>query len=188
MKNTNIKILAISGSLRASSSNTNILRAIAKLAPDNISVSIYEQLGALSYFSPDIDTENAQPAVTAFRNALKEADAVIVCTPEYAFGAPGMLKNALDWTVSSGSFSRKPLALLSASPLASGGDKAHASLLLTFKALDAIIPDACKVMIPIVYKKINASAEILDDDLRAALQNALNALINCVEENKTEEE
>src|SRR5579885_3059370 len=187
MKNTNVKILAISGSLRTSSSNTNVLRAIATIAKPNISIEIFEQLGALPYFSPDIDTEDAHAAVQIFRNAIQKADAVIICTPEYAFGAPGMLKNALDWTVSSGSFSRKPLALLSASPLASGADKAHASLLLTFKALDAIIPDACKVIIPIVYKKINASAEILDESLRTELEKALDALIKCIYENKMQE-
>ena len=145
---TPIQILAISGSLRAASSNTSVLRAIANMAAENINITIYEGLDSLPYFSPERDTPNAHPAVEDLRKQIQESDAVIICTPEYAFGVPSALKNALDWTVSSGDFSKKPLALISASPLASGADKAHAALMLTFKALDAIIIEETKETIP----------------------------------------
>jgi len=129
-----VRILAISGSLRASSTNTALVRAIAAMAPTGMDVTLYDGLGDLPHFSPDLDDEKSPAAVIQLRALLRAADGVLICTPEYAFGVPGSLKNALDWTVSSGDLNEKPVAAISASPLYSGGDKAHASLLLTLTA------------------------------------------------------
>ncbi|CAN5547683.1 NADPH-dependent FMN reductase [soil metagenome] len=181
---TPIKIVAISGSLRAASSNTCVLRALAAVAPENVEININDGIDVLPFFSPERDTEEAHPAVATLRRSLNEADAVIICTPEYAFGVPGVLKNALDWTVSSGNFSKKPLALISASPLATGADKAHAALMLTFKALDAIVTDETKLIIPFIYKKINADALIIDEATRAQLFFLLQSLIKIAIEEK----
>lgn len=178
-ENAPIKIFAISGSLRASSSNTSILRAIASMVTENISITIYEGLDNLPYFSPERDTPDAHPAVADLRKQIQESDAVIICTPEYAFGVPGALKNALDWTVSSGDFSKKPLALISASPLASGADKAHAALMLTFKALDAVITDKTKLIIPVIYKKLEAD-NITDPKNRQQLIDLLESLVETI--------
>lgn len=181
-ENAPIKIFAISGSLRASSSNTSLLKAIANIAPSNVVINIYDGLDSMPYFSPERDTPNAHPAVEDLRKQIQQADAVIICTPEYAFGVPGALKNALDWTVSSGDFSKKPLALISASPLASGADKAHAALMLTFKALDAIITEETKLIIPVVYKKLSADV-ITDQETKQQLNSLLDALMQLAKEN-----
>ena len=181
---TPVKIVAVSGSLRAASSNTSVLRALSNMAPNNVTIAIYNGLDALPFFSPERDTEEAHPAVATLRRLLNEADAVIICTPEYAFGVPGVLKNALDWTVSSGNFSKKPLALISASPLATGADKAHAALVLTFKALDAIITNETKLIIPFIYKKINADAAIIDEETKQQLDILLKSLIKITIEEK----
>jgi chromate reductase, NAD(P)H dehydrogenase (quinone) len=183
---TPLRITAISGSLRAASSNTSVLLALAAMAPENVEISIYDGIDGLPFFSPERDTEEAHPAVTLFRRSLNEADAVIICTPEYAFGPPGVLKNALDWTVSSGNFSKKPLALISASPLAPGADKAHAALMLTFKALDAIITDETKLIIPFIYKKINSDAAIIDEETKQQLETLLKSLVKITIEKKLE--
>ena len=96
-----LRIIAISGSLRAVSSNTALLRAASGLAPQEVEVTLYENLAELPHFNPDL--EGAEPrSVTDFRSLLHSSDAVLISSPEYAHGVPGALKNALDWLVSSG--------------------------------------------------------------------------------------
>src|SRR4051812_37876556 len=95
-----LKILAISGSLKSTSSNSNILKALSLYRKEEIEFILFENLGELPHFNPE--KEEGTLAVAGFRKLLKEADGVVISTPEYAFGVPGVLKNALDWTVSSG--------------------------------------------------------------------------------------
>lgn len=174
-------ILAISGSLRASSSNTRLVRAIARLAPANMEITLYEGLADLPHFSPDLDSDTPPASVLTLRQLLQTADGVLICTPEYAFGVPGSLKNALDWTVSSGDLMRKPTAVISASPLWGGGDKAHASLLLTLSALGASVPEGGTLTIPMVNKKLDANSEIVDAETKQALISVLAALARTIE-------
>src|SRR5215471_18927692 len=94
-----VSILAISGSLRPNASNNIILRYLSGLVPTGVIFNVYENLAAIPAFN---DSEEAPPAVVEFRKLLADADAVLICSPEYAFGIPGALKNAIDWTVSSG--------------------------------------------------------------------------------------
>ena len=89
-----MRILAISGSLRGGSSNTQALRALTSLVPDGVSVELYEGIGDLPHFNPDLDGETPIPAVEHFRAALAGADGVVFSSPEYAHGVPGVLKNA----------------------------------------------------------------------------------------------
>ena len=109
-------ILAISGSLQATGTITTLVRAIVALAPENMACTIYNGLADLPHFSPDRDGDDPPASVKNLRALLQEADGVLICTPEYAYGMPGSLKNALDWTVSSGEFVNKPVAALGASP------------------------------------------------------------------------
>src|SRR5690349_3915443 len=106
-----IQILAISGSLRAASSNTTVLRALAALALAGVAITLYDRLGELPYFNPDLDREgDTPPAVVAdLRARIARADALLISSPEYAHGVPGVLKNALDWLVSSLEFPGKPV-------------------------------------------------------------------------------
>lgn len=157
-----MKILALSGSLRASSTNTTLVRALAAIAPEDMEIAIYDGLGTLPHFSPDLDGEEASAPVIHLRTLLGASDGVLICTPEYAFGVPGSLKNALDWTVSIGDLNEKPVAAISASPLHSGGDKAHASLLLTLTTLGADVPDGAKLSIPGVKKKLDDNGDVSD--------------------------
>jgi chromate reductase len=112
--------------------------------------------------------------VINWRKQLKNADAVLICTPEYAFGVPGSLKNALDWTVSSGEFVDKPVALVTASSV---GTNAHASLLLTLGAISAKVADDAALLIPFVRTKVNSDGSITDAEILASLQKVLDALI-----------
>ncbi len=176
-----MRILAISGSLRAGSTNTTLVRAIAAMAPEGMEVTIYDGLGDLPHFSPDLDDENSPPSVIRWRELLRRADGVLICTPEYAFGVPGSLKNALDWTVSSGDLNEKPVAAISASPLYGGGDKAHASLLLTLTALGAAVPDGAKLIVPGVKKVLDAGGAVSDSTIARALGSVLDALARAID-------
>lgn len=170
-----LRILAISGSLRQQSANSLLLKALSHMAPQLASFTFYEGLEDLPPFNPDKPQD--VPAVLHFRQLLSNADAVIICTPEYAFGIPGVLKNALDWVVSTGEFNEKPVAAISASPLTSGGDKALESLLHTLTALGTIKDEHSSLSIPAVKKKITESGEITHEDTFKKLQLLLGRLI-----------
>jgi chromate reductase, NAD(P)H dehydrogenase (quinone) len=176
-----IKILAISGSLRSSSSNTTILQAMRDLVPAELKLSIYEGIGELPHFNPELDGDRAPAPVQAWRDRLAEADAVIFCTPEYAHGVPGVLKNALDWIVSSGEFMHKPIAIISASPAPDGGAKANASLVQTLTVMMADLAVGSTLCIPAVSAKLNDRGEIIDPDLMLLLQSLVNTLVGTID-------
>ena len=109
-----MQILALSGSARSASTNTALLRAVARAAPDDIRVSVFAEIGGLPVFSPDL--EAAPPsAVAAYIARVEEADGLLIASPEYVRSLPGGLKNAIDWLVSRETLVRKPIALLHAS-------------------------------------------------------------------------
>ncbi|WP_341280254.1 NAD(P)H-dependent oxidoreductase [Paenibacillus sp. FSL H8-0537] len=171
-----IQLLAISGSLRAKSSNTALMSAIIGLAAEPVRFSVYSGLSELPHFNPDLDVEEGPSAVRELRKQLKEADGVLICTPEYGNGVPGSLKNALDWIVSSGEFVNKRVAVVTASPSPMGGDKANASLLLTLNMINAIIVDQGIVMIPHIALKMDKEGVITDEDTKQQLLAMLASL------------
>lgn len=173
-------ILAISGSLRASSTSTTLIRAAERLAPEEMEFSLYEGMADLPHFSPDLDGDPPHPAVAQLRHQLQVADGVLICTPEYAYGVPGSLKNALDWTVSSGEFVKKPVAVISSSPSSTGGEKAHASLMLTLTALSSTVPAGGTLIIPMIRSKMSAGGEITDPATTQALRSVLDALAKAI--------
>jgi chromate reductase, NAD(P)H dehydrogenase (quinone) len=175
------KILAISGSLRSSSSNTTILRAMMRLAAEEIDISIYEGIGNLPHFNPALDDECELLSVQDWRTRLSEADAILFCTPEYAYGVPGVLKNALDWIVSSGEFMNKPTAVISASPSPDGGDKANSSLVQTLRVMMAEIFAGATLCIPAIPAKLNDRGEITDPETEQALRSLLNILVGTID-------
>lgn len=173
-----LHILAISGSVRAASSNLNLLKAIEhKLLPVILRYSI--GVDQVPPFNPDHDQAGmpVPEAVATFRRQIADADAVLICTPEYAFGVPGTLKNALDWTVSSGSLNEKPVAAISASPLYTGGDKAMAALLPTLKALGTQMTDPSSLCIPSINKFLSPEGTFTDAALATQLQQLLDHLV-----------
>jgi chromate reductase, NAD(P)H dehydrogenase (quinone) len=92
-----LRILGISGSLRHGSHNTSLLRAAAKLLPPGVGLDIYDELRELPPYDADRDVEPADAAVERLRDAIADADGVLIATPEYNGSIPGVLKNALDW-------------------------------------------------------------------------------------------
>jgi chromate reductase len=171
-----MQILAISGSLRAASSNAAVLRAAALLAPPGVEVMVYSGLGELPHFNPD-DDDTPGPAVLQWRALLRAADGLLISSPEYAHGVPGALKNALDWVVGSGELEHKPLGLLNTSPRAT---HAHASLFETLRIMSArLVPAAC-IALPVSGRDLDAHGIVDDPELAASLCAALNALIAAI--------
>jgi NAD(P)H-dependent FMN reductase len=147
-----------------------------KLSPETINFNLYEGVGKLPHFD---DNENVAPEVDAFRQMLSEADGIFICQPEYAFGVAGSLKNALDWTVSSGELVNKPVALVTA---ATSGDKAHTALLLTLKALSAKVSEDATLLIPFVRTKLNDRGEVVNKETANSLASVADALVKTINE------
>jgi len=175
-----IKILAISGSLKSTSTNTGILRFISKFIPETEFI-IYDDLESIPTFNPE--KEAGTVPVANFKKAIKDADGVIFSTPEYAFGVPGVLKNALDWTVASGDLNEKPVIAISASPLYGGGSHALRSLLLTLGALGTKMTEQSSLSIPDILNKLDANKEIKDEQTIAQLKALAEGLVKTIQEN-----
>jgi chromate reductase len=174
-----LRILAISGSLRAHSSNAALVRAAAALAPAGMEFGFYEeQMGNLPLFNPDLDGEGAvpPPAVNEFRGLLGAADGVLISCPEYAHGIPGALKNALDWIVSSGELEGKPVVLIVASP--SGGQWAQASLTPTLEVMGARL--VVNVSLTFARTQIDSRGNVADPDIAQTLETSLGALASAI--------
>lgn len=174
-------ILAISGSTRIHSSNLNLIKAIEKLYTDKISIKIYDGLLNLPQFNPDDDTKNPPAQVTDLRKQIKEANGILICTPEYAMGVPGSLKNLLDWTVSSSDFSNKPVAAITASL---SGQKAHLSLLSTLRVIEARVEDDMQLLIPFIKTKVNDRQEITDEATLKEVRRTMDALTTALSSSK----
>lgn len=175
-----INILAISGSLRTNSINTSLLRAMENLAPSGVSITLYEGLDDLPHFSPERDKDPVPESVRALRSQVRDAGAVLICTPEYIHGMPGVLKNMLDWIASSGEFVDKPVGVLSASPSDLGGSRAHASLHHTMEVLTANLPQNASLIIPFIRQRLDKDGQITDPVLTQQLHTVIDALVQAV--------
>lgn len=169
---TKKKVIAISGSTRLNSTNLSYIKAITALAKDRFETAILDGIDLLPHFNPDLDNDNPPAAVISFRNSLKTADGILICTPEYAMGVPGSLKNAIDWTVTSMEFSHKPVALVTASSI---GEKAHQSLLETLKIIESNINDETQLLISFAKTKINNACVIIDETTLQSIQKLIEA-------------
>jgi NAD(P)H-dependent FMN reductase len=172
-----IKILAISGSLRALSSNTALLRTSIAVAPEDVDITLYDGLATLPHFNPDEDVDVPPDVVLELRARIGASDGLLICSPEYAHGVPGSLKNALDWLVSSVEFPHKPIALINASAMATHAD---ASLRETLSLMTArIVSEAC-VTIPVSRGDVDASGNITSPEIRCALRSAIETFARAI--------
>lgn len=173
-----VRVLALSGSLRKVSKNTALLQAAVIVAPQGMQVDVFGGLGEMPLFNPDIEDQPPYPpSVQAFQRALVRADALLICCPKYAHGVPGAFKNALDWVVGSGEMVDKPVGLLNVS---AQGNSAQSSLKETLTVMSArLIPEAC-LQIILTGPPEEAAALAGRPDVTAALQQALRALVQNV--------
>jgi chromate reductase, NAD(P)H dehydrogenase (quinone) len=170
-----MSLLLISGSLRDGSTNTALLRTAQAIDPDT---ELFARMRDLPHFSPDDDGDDLPAAVVELRAAVGRADAILVCTPEYAGALPGSFKNLLEWLVGGGEAYRKPIAWINVSgPAApSGGADAHDSLrkVVGYISME-IVEEAC-VRIPVTRDAVGDDGLIADPAIRDRLAAALATL------------
>jgi len=134
-----IRILAVCGSLQARSANLSLLRTAASLAPEGVDVVLFDGLGDLPLFNPDLEERGAPAAVDRWRRALAASTAVLIASPEYGHSLPGALKNGIDWVIGSGELHRQVVAITAAVGHRDRGRQGLAALAQTLRAVDARI-------------------------------------------------
>lgn len=164
------KILALSGSTRKNSASTFVLQMLKEHYDDTVEVQLDVQLDGLPFFNPDLlKTPGSIPEkVVAFYQRIEASDGLCICTPEYVFSLPGVLKNALEWTVSTTLLCAKPCAFVVAS---SSGEKAFESLdlILTTLTQQPVDPD-CKLLIRGSAAKIRGAQRYIEPATRRQLE------------------
>jgi chromate reductase, NAD(P)H dehydrogenase (quinone) len=174
---TGRRVLLISGSLRSRSTNTAVLRTARSVAPEGVVADLYDGLAGLPPFNPDDDVEPGHPAVAQLRRRIREADAVLFSTPEYAGGLPGSFKHLLDWTIGddrAGSIYQKPVAWFNASPR--GAADAHQSLRRVLGYASAVIvEDACRE-VPVTETGLSGDGLVNDPKVIQQIIDALTTL------------
>lgn len=173
------KVIAICGSTRQASINHSLIKAIVDLSAASLDISVFDRIASLPQFNPENDGENVADEVADFRQQLSRAEGIIICTPEYAHGVPGTLKNAIDWTISSSSFPHKPTMLITAS---TGGHYGHIALMETLKAIEAKNIDNLQMVIPFVKTKLNNKNQITDEKTLQDVQALLTAFFQTMRE------
>jgi chromate reductase len=169
----NKNVFTIVGSANKGSVNQKILENIRALFPDTVNVSIFDDLSSLPHFKPSESINNPPPPVVDFRERIQQADGVIICTPEYIFSIPAILKNAIEWCVATTVFSDKPVGLITAS---TSGIKGHEELKLIMNTLAATINS--ELLISGVKSRINVNGEIVDQDTKQAIEQFVNSFID----------
>ncbi len=161
-----MNVLMLVGSLRADSWSARVARTIGDLIPDAGSTA-YADLGALPHYDADLDTAEPPPAVAELRRAIKEADALVVATPEYNGSLPGVLKNAIDWASrprGDAALAGKPVAVVTASPSPRGAQWAREDTVRILRVAGAL-PLEDSVQVPAVHEAL-AEADVDPDLLR----------------------
>jgi chromate reductase, NAD(P)H dehydrogenase (quinone) len=170
---TPVKILALSGSLRRDSINSAFCRAAAVLAPTEVRVQVYSGLGEIPLFNPDLEP-SPPPAVRQLRSAIRDADAVLIASPEYAHGVSGVMKNALDWLVSHESTVRKPAALVNTSPRAHHAYEALREILTTM-SVDVV--GSASMTVPLLGTCTTEPEMIASPYVSRAIREVIGALV-----------
>ena len=173
-----VRLLAVSGSLRAASSNASLLRAAERLSPEGVSIQHYLDVGQLPHFDPDL-ADNPPAIVVALRERIGQVDGILISCPEYARGIPGSFKNALDWLVACHEFPGKPVALFNASPRAS---HAQAALRLVLDTMSANFVESASITVNLLAKEMGEAEIAADPQIRRQIVSALEAFKGWIDE------
>ena len=171
-----MEFLAIPGSVRHTSYNVALLNAMSKLSSNGTNITVFDSLKDIPVFDPTTPGEVIPGVVADLQARIRQADGVIISTPEYAHGVPGALKNALDWLVSSDALVLKPVVATSVSTSGLGGVRAHAPLVLILSAMNANVVVEGSLNIPYAQKKFNEKYQLIDELTQQAIAVSLSAL------------
>ena len=178
-----MKVLGISGSLRADSHNRRLLLEAAPLLPAGAELALYDGLKDVPPYDEDDDVDPAPAGAAHFRAALADADAVLIATPEYNSSIPGVLKNALDWAsrpLATNPLRNKPVAVIGASTGMFGAVWAQAELRKVLSAIGARVVEA-ELAVGQAERK-REDGRLLDDELELQLREGLEALVTAARE------
>ncbi|TDD58437.1 NAD(P)H-dependent oxidoreductase [Kribbella antibiotica] len=181
---TDIRILGISGSLRAGSLNTALLRAAQKHAPAGVTIELYDGLGELPHYNGDLDTdENLPESVRDLRERIRAADGVLFATPEYNYSIPGGLKNLIDWAsrpAATSSLLHKPVAIMGAAPTNFGTVRAQLALRQVFVWTHSDVVVKPEVMAFKAHERFDEAGNLTDDDTITLVTSLVDALADKV--------
>jgi len=174
-------IFVIIGSASKNSSNEKLVDIIAEQCKSFFNLTIFADLPSLPHFDADITTDNPPKDIIDFRTKIKNADGLIICTPEYIFSIPSGLKNAIEWCVATTVFSDKPIGLITAS---AQGQKGHEELQLIMKTVMTKFTDKTTLLIQGIRGKINEQGQLTDKQTQDELTTFVDQFKNLVYDNK----
>jgi chromate reductase len=171
---TPIKVLALSGSLRKGSFNTNALRACHELAPPGMAIEIYD-LAPLPMYNDDVRLAGYPPVVQAFRSAIAASDAILFASPEYNYSISGVLKNAIDWASRAPNmpFDGRTAAVIGASGGALGTARSQRDLRWIMSGLNVHFVNLPHVYIGSAAQKFDAAGKLTDQAARDLIKELL---------------
>lgn len=174
-----LKVLGFAGSLRVGSYNRSLLRTAADLMPEDVNLEIFD-IDGVPAFNQDI--ENDMPKkIRDFKSKIREADAILIATPEYNYSVPGVLKNAIDWATrpyGDNPFNEKPVAIMSASVGMLGGARAQYHLRQIFVFLNMYPINGPEVIVTFAQDKFDANGKLIDENTKKYLGQLLQNLVN----------
>jgi chromate reductase len=173
-----LKVLGIAGSLRAGSFNRLLLRAAQELAPPDMQITAFD-LASIPLYNGDVEAKGDPEPVAAFKTAIRQADALLFVTPEYNFGVPGVLKNAVDWASRpprDSALKGKPAAIMGATPGMGGTGRAQMQLRQAFVFTQTYALLSPEVLVARAQDKFDASGRLTDEPTRKFVGQLLEAL------------
>ena len=175
---TRLRVLGIAGSLRAGSFNRALLRAAQELAPEAMEIRAFD-IAKVPLYNADVEAKGDPEPVAALKAAIREADALLIATPEYNYGVPGVLKNAIDWASrppDKTPLRGKPAAIMGASPGPHGTVRAQLQLRQTFVFTQTPALLAPEVLIARAHEKFDKEGGLTDEATRGYVRKLLEAL------------
>ena len=160
-----IRVLGVAGSLRRASLNRALLRAAQELAPEGMEISAFDLL-AVPLYNGDVEAQGDPDGVAAFKQAIREADAVLMVTPEYNHGVPGVMKNALDWASRpprTAPLGGKAVGIIGASPGQTGSARGQSQLRQAFEFTNSYCMPQPEVLVFRAHEKFDAEGRLTDE-------------------------
>lgn len=179
-----VRVAGICGSLREGSLNKGLLQAAVELAPEGMEISIYTRLGDIPPYNDDVFQKGDPEPVAHMKAFIGSAAAILIATPEYNYGVPGVLKNAIDWASRpSGKcvLNRKPAALMGCSPGLGGTIRAQHALRQSFVFTETHVMSQPEIKIPSAATLFDAAAKLTDEKSREYVKKFLDAFAKWIE-------